>query len=131
MEETERAGLCGRSGETGTPASCKWVGSRWWLSLPFHRWILVFSFETLLAEIVPLSGETNWESPGYYFVTDWLRASYTDVKGTSRRVLRNKGIKYKHLQSGCRELAFVGNWEMNGGGERESLRVASLIRNGQ
>jgi hypothetical protein len=49
-----------------------------------------------------------------------LPQSYTDVQGTSERVLRNKGIKYKHLQSGCRELAFVGNWEMNCGGEQEA-----------
>jgi hypothetical protein len=56
---------------------------------------------------------------------------YTDVKGTSQGVLRNKGIEYRHLQSGCQELALVRNWGMNWGGEQENLRVASLIRNGQ
>jgi hypothetical protein len=69
-------------------------------------------------------GETNGESPGYYSVTSRLVESHTDVKGTSRGVLRNKGIKYKHLQSGCRELAFVENGEMNRGGEQENLRAA-------
>jgi hypothetical protein len=81
---------------------------------------LVLNFETLLAEIFLSPSETNWESPGYYFAASWLRKTSMDVKGTSRAVWRNKGIKNKHLQSGCEELAFVGNWGMNWGGAQES-----------
>jgi hypothetical protein len=50
------------------------------VSIGISSWVFVLSFETLLAEIVLVSGETNRESPGYQSVMDWLMKSYTDVE---------------------------------------------------
>jgi len=40
-------------------------GLRWWLSWPFHHWVLILSLETLLVETILLLGETNGQSTGY------------------------------------------------------------------
>ena len=65
-------------------------------------------------------------------VENLLRAgcknSYRESMGTSREVLRNKGIKNKHLQSGCEGLAFVGNWGRTGVVSNKVVVVVPLIQ---